>query len=172
MSTYHSILSASRGLCIAVAALVCASCAGSMSGKELVGTTVPATRVQMMSGEYVPLDEYRGKTVVVTFWATWCSRSNQTLSKIGDLAQQYRSRPNLVFLNVSVDKAENLERVETRLRDPRLSETQNAFSGNAEMDEAFMSFRCNELPKIFIVDPAGVIVAAGDSADVVTDYLG
>lgn len=150
--------------------IVLSACSASKTGSELVGKHAPLTRVQMMDGRYLPLDEFRGKTVVMTFWATWCSRSNKLLSELGRLSQQ--AGPQVVFLNVSVDPAEQLEKVQTRLRDPALAGTLNAFSGNAEYDEAYMSFRCNELPRVFVIDPAGVVVSTSDDAESVRAALG
>lgn len=160
-----------RLVSLAVLVSLC-GCAASESAKDYIGKPAPATRVQMLSGEYLPLDEYRGKTVVLTFWATWCAHSSQTLGKIGELTKRYENRPDVVFLNVSVDKAEDIEKVRTRLTDPGLSTTKNAFSGNAELDEAFMSFRCHDLPRVFVINQTGTIVAAGSDADIVQQYLG
>jgi thiol-disulfide isomerase/thioredoxin len=125
----------------------------------------------MVSGEFLPLEEFRGKTVVLTFWATWCSHSSQLLSDLGAAAAKFQNRPDIMFLNVSVDKADDLEKVKTRLRDAALTSTKNAFSGNAEYDEAFISFRCTDLPQVYILDPAGVVLAAGDSISVVEEHV-
>lgn len=155
-----------RILAVCSLTLLIIGCSSS-SKPKMVGMNAPATRIQMMSGEYLPLEEYRGKTVVLTFWATWCSHSSQTLGEIGQISKEYAHRPDIVFLTVSVDKAEDIEKVRTRLSDPGLARTTNAFSGNAEYDEAFMSFRCNDLPRVFVISPAGLIVAEGDSAEIV-----
>ena len=149
-----------------------AGCSASHSGSQLVGKYAPLTRFQLVDGGFIPLEQYRGKTVVLTFWATWCSKSNQLLSQLGELSAKLAPQGTVVFLNASVDNAEQLEKVQTRLRDPALATTVNAFSGNAEYDEAFMSFRCNDLPNIFVISPVGVVVANGNTIDTVKTALG
>ncbi|MBN8548653.1 MAG: TlpA family protein disulfide reductase [Deltaproteobacteria bacterium] len=164
-------LSFVRKCFLALSLTALCSCSSSSTSSSLIGKPAPATRITMMSGEALPLDEFRGKTVVLTFWATWCSHSSQTLGEIGELSQRYANRPDIVFLTVSVDKADDIEKVRTRLTDSRLAGTRNAFSGNAEYDEAFMSFRCNDLPRIFIINPLGIIIAEGSKADIVAQNL-
>lgn len=159
-----------RRIVAILSVLLLCSCSSSTKA-SLIGKPAPATRIQMLSGEFLPLEEFRGKTLVLTFWATWCSHSSQVLSEIGELAQRYANRPDIVFLTVSVDKAQDLEKVRTRLSDPALATTKNAFSGNAEYDEAFMSFRCNDLPHIFVINPIGIIIAEGSDAEVVRKNL-
>lgn len=46
--------------------------------------------------------KYRGKPVLVTFWATWCEPCREEYPMIVELAKQYRSQ-GLVVLGVSLD---------------------------------------------------------------------
>ena len=39
---------------------------------ELIGTTAPSTTLRDLSGNAFQLDKFRGKPLVVNFWATWC----------------------------------------------------------------------------------------------------
>ncbi len=159
-------------LMLSVAITSLAGCSATHSSSEIVGKYAPLTRFQLVDGDFIPLEQYRGKTVVLTFWATWCSKSNQLLSQLGELSAKLAPQGQVVFLNASVDNSDNLEKVQTRLRDPALASTVNAFSGNAEYDEAFMSFRCNDLPNIFVINPVGVVVANGNDIQTVKTALG
>jgi thiol-disulfide isomerase/thioredoxin len=51
-------------------------------------------------GQRHRLDEYRGKYVVVNFWATWCV---PCIQEIPEIAAFHRERPDVVVLGVALD---------------------------------------------------------------------
>jgi len=55
-----------------------------------------------MNGQKVRLRDYRGKAVVLNFWATWCGPCKAELPMLVEAAKDYESR-GVVFLAVSLD---------------------------------------------------------------------
>jgi cytochrome c biogenesis protein CcmG, thiol:disulfide interchange protein DsbE len=49
----------------------------------------------------VSLHDYRGKTVVLNFWATWCAPCVEEIPSLSDLQRQL---PQIVVLGVSIDE--------------------------------------------------------------------
>ena len=49
----------------------------------------------------VQLSKYRGKVVVLNFWATWCG---PCIVELPSLLQLHHDQPNLVVLGVSIDE--------------------------------------------------------------------
>jgi peroxiredoxin len=49
----------------------------------------------------VQLSKYRGKVVLVNFWATWCS---PCVAELPSLLQLHHDLPNVVVLGVSIDE--------------------------------------------------------------------
>ena len=136
---------------------------------NLVGLKAPNTRIQVLDGPYLPLEDYRGKTVVLVFWAQWCAKSNQLLQELNSFAAG-RSNNN-VFLLVSVDKAEDLEKLRFRLGPLSGSNFTYGFSGNAEYDEAYQGFRCQEVPQVFVINPSGIVIGEGEGMDVIRKLI-
>ena len=56
------------------------------------------------SGNTVYLEDYRGKTVFINLWATWCPPCRAEMPHISDLYEKVRENENLVFLMIALDK--------------------------------------------------------------------
>ena len=55
-----------------------------------------------LSGKTVSLEQYRGKIVLLDFWATWCPPCRMTIPLLVDLQEKYRKK-GLVILGISID---------------------------------------------------------------------
>jgi cytochrome c biogenesis protein CcmG/thiol:disulfide interchange protein DsbE len=65
-----------------------------------VGALAPDFTLRDDQGKTVTLDQYRGKTVVLNFWASWCP---PCLEEFPSLMQLERQVPGVVVLAVSFD---------------------------------------------------------------------
>ena len=57
-------------------------------------------------GEYLSLEDLRGKIVVLDFWATWCPPCVSAVPTIRDLRKRYAKEPSFVIIGVSSDSDE------------------------------------------------------------------
>jgi peroxiredoxin len=69
---------------------------------ELSGSTAPDFVLKSMTGENLRLSEYRGRIVMLTFWASWCGECRSQLEGLGSLHERYASA-GLELLAVSLD---------------------------------------------------------------------
>lgn len=58
-------------------------------------------------GNEVALDHYRGKVVLVDFWATWCPPCRKSIPELIALQDKFGSR-GMVVLGISVDNPEKV----------------------------------------------------------------
>lgn len=65
------------------------------------GTTASDFTVQDKDGKPVKLSDYKGKTVVLDFWATWCGPCQSSLPHTTAMARKYADK-NVVVLAVNV----------------------------------------------------------------------
>ena len=154
--------------------LICCAvsgCTSNVAGKVPVGKLAPYTNVTLMNGETVPIEQFKGKTTVLLFWAQWCTHSGPVMAELNEYLQGLNHRKDVKFLAISVDKNEDLPKLQERIKYQSMDGFQHCFSGNAEYDQAFMAFGTGELPLIVVIDPKGVIVAEGSDPQIVKDYF-
>jgi len=63
----------------------------------------PEFTVQDLEGNEVSLADYRGKFVVINFWATWCEPCLTEWPQIHQLAERLSARDDVVVLAISID---------------------------------------------------------------------
>ncbi len=68
----------------------------------LPGKTAPAFTLTDVDGKTVSLADYKGKVVMVDFWATWCGPCKLELPHLVDLQKQYADK-DFVILGLSMD---------------------------------------------------------------------
>ncbi len=66
-----------------------------------IGDTAPDFRLAQLGGDPVKLSELKGKTVLVNFWATWCSPCKDEMPILQRAYLKYKNQ-GVVFLAVNV----------------------------------------------------------------------
>lgn len=75
-------------------------------------STLNSIALTDLSGKSVSLDLYKGKTVFINFWATWCKPCIQEMPTIVTMMEKFKD-DKIVFLfasNEDVDQIEKFER--------------------------------------------------------------
>jgi cytochrome c biogenesis protein CcmG/thiol:disulfide interchange protein DsbE len=60
----------------------------------------PATRLQRFDGGTFNLASYRGKVVVLNFWASWCPDCKVEAKALREAAARWRANPRVVFVGI------------------------------------------------------------------------
>src|SRR5271157_424125 len=78
---------------------------GSASAHGLTGSTVaPDFSLQSLDGKTMRLSDFRGKAVLLNFWATWCGPCKIEMPWFVDFQNQYGSQ-GLQIVGVAMDDA-------------------------------------------------------------------
>ena len=83
---------------------------GGIKGNALVGDVrgqqAPDFELKALDGRTVHLSDYRGKAVVLNFWATWCGPCKIEMPWFEELQKQYAAQ-GLVVLGVAMDDSQD-----------------------------------------------------------------
>ncbi|WP_316797666.1 TlpA disulfide reductase family protein [Pedobacter frigidisoli] len=110
-----------------------------------------------IDGKPVKLSDYRGKYVLIDFWASWCApcrRENPNLVKV---YEQYKSK-GFEILGVSLDKAADKAKWIKAIADDHLTWKQVGDLKGWE-NEAAQAYEVKAIPMNFLIDPTGKIIA-------------
>lgn len=112
----------------------------------------PKITVKDMDGKDVTLDSYRGKVILLDFWATWCKPCIKALPDLEKLQTQYGDK-GFTVLGVSID--ENPKKVTQFVGSKKPSYPILLDSGE---EAAWPAFHVKAIPATFLIDRNGQIV--------------
>jgi cytochrome c biogenesis protein CcmG/thiol:disulfide interchange protein DsbE len=73
------------------------------AGTGAEGTLAPDFALRDLEGREVKLSDYRGKAVVIDFWATWCPPCLFQVPELNAFWKKHRDAGDVAVLGVSVD---------------------------------------------------------------------
>ncbi len=84
---------------------------GSRPGKGLIGAVAPPLTARDREGRPIDLESFRGRVVVLNFWATWCPPCLEELPSFERLKNQLEGSP-VDIVGISVDEGwEEIDKV-------------------------------------------------------------
>lgn len=135
--------------------------AATLQGLKRVAIGAPAPDFTLFTpeGKPVSLASYRGKYVLVDFWAYWCSPCRNENPNVVKVYNEYKGR-NFEILGVTLDTEANREKWLKAVKDDGLTWPQLADLKKGDKNEAVTGYSVRAIPQNFLVDPSGKIVAS------------
>lgn len=132
-----------------------------------VGHKAPDFTTTGLDGKPVKLSDYKGKYVLVDFWASWCAPCRQENPNVVRQYGIYKSKGlNILGISLDVDKSKWQEAVnQDKLAWDHASDLKN-FEGPTERLYHIMA-----IPSNFMIDPQGNIVAKNITGGDLEEFL-
>lgn len=154
-----------RGAIVILSCLLLAGC----GGRALPGRAAPPFALTLANQQRVTLESFRGRVLLLNFWASWCPPCVEETPALNALAREF-PQGKVVVLGVSIDQ------------DPVsyqtfLSRFQIHFPTARDPSASIMHrFGTVQIPETYIIDPRGQVrrklVSAADwTAPAMVRYL-
>ncbi len=103
-----------------VICLALAMCAGASAQSSSQDSSLPVElALRALDGTEQKLSDYRGRVVILNFWATWCVPCREEMPMLVRLQQEYEGR-GVVVIGPSADAPETQAKIEPFLRELKI----------------------------------------------------
>ncbi len=120
-----------------------------------IGDAAPNFTMNDQFGKSVSLKDFRGKVVMIDFWATWCGPCVASIPHVKELNDKYAGK-DVVILGISLDK--DLDQWKSFITDEKMNWIHIA-DGNYWSNAAALQYHIESIPSVWIIDKNGKITA-------------
>lgn len=122
---------------------------------DSVGRQAPAVSLPVVDADkQVTLEEFRGKVVLLDFWATWCPPCREQMPAVQNLEEDASLSGSVQILSINTD--EQGDDPEQKA-EAYLEEQGYTFTTLLDDGSAADAFGVTQLPTLIVVDPDGNI---------------
>jgi len=132
-----------------------------------IGHKAPDFTVQGIDGKPISLADYKGKYVMLDFWASWCVPCRQENPNVVKQYAAFKNKGfNILGISLDVDKKPWQEAINADKLTWAHGSDLKRFDGPTER-----LYHIEAIPTNFIIDPQGVIVAKSVTGSSLEDFL-
>ncbi len=118
----------------------------------IIDTPAPDfTAPELYEGKPISLSQFKGKVVVLNFWASWCRECKLEHPALLQIGERFAKEPNFVLLGVNYQDKEDLAR-------EYLQELGNNFTHVRDVQGTVsIDYGIYGVPETFVIDQTGMI---------------
>ncbi|MDJ1492329.1 TlpA disulfide reductase family protein [Cytophagaceae bacterium DM2B3-1] len=128
---------------------------------SVMNVPAPQFSLKDMSGKVVSLIDYKGKVVVLDFWATWCVPCRNSFPAMQMTMNMYQNDKNVVFLFIDTrEKSPNYQSLISQF----LSDNHYDFyvlldekGADGVQNKVYKTYQIPGIPTKFVIDGKGII---------------
>ncbi len=134
----------------------------------LVGKEAPGFTLKLFDGRSLSLEELRGKTVLLNFWASWCMPCRQESQALEESWLKYKDK-DVVFIGVNVwDESSSAASY--------IEKFGGGYpQGIDPQEEVQVNYGIGGVPETFFISPSGIITDKYDgpvTGEIIDYYIG
>jgi peroxiredoxin len=136
--------------------------------KFAVGNKFPDFSEKDIEGKSFSTSNYKGKVVLVDFWATWCGPCRAELPNVLEAYEKYHSK-GFEIMGISLD--EDKEALQNFIKSHKMT-WQQYFDGKGWENKLSTQFGVTAIPATFLLDGEGKIIARDLRGEQLSKALG
>lgn len=132
---------------------------GKVRQADSLGKPFALSFTDAISGKKVDISDFKGKVVVIDFWATWCGPCIADLPKLKEFYAAYKAK-GVEIISVSLDQPEDKGGL-TKLKEfvgKNDMPWAHYYQGNFWESEFSMNWGINAIPALFLIDQKGNLI--------------
>jgi thiol-disulfide isomerase/thioredoxin len=129
---------------------------------EAIGKPFELSFTDAVTGKTVNMTDYKGKVVVIDFWATWCGPCVAKMPELKEIYAAYKDK-GVEFIGISLDQPEaqgGLTKLKEFVAKNQITWPQY-YQGKGWESEFSSGWGINSIPAMFLVDKEGNLAATG-----------
>ncbi|MGB7768090.1 MAG: redoxin domain-containing protein [Verrucomicrobiia bacterium] len=127
-----------------------------MQDSLAVGTNFPGFSVQDVNGKPLSLADYKGKVVLIDFWATWCPPCRAEIPNVVAAYKKYHSQ-GFEVIGVSLDQ--DREKLLSFTKEHDMAWPQY-FDGQGWENKLAVKYGIESIPATYLLNTNGIIIAS------------
>ena len=112
----------------------------------------PDFALKSVDGKIVKLSDYKGKIIIIDFWATWCPPCRRGIPDLVELQKEYKK--DLVVIGISLDAAKTIKDVPGFIKEYGINYP--IVYGDQQVTIDYGGIR--SIPTSFVIDQKGNVV--------------
>ena len=137
-------------LIILISGLLITGCSAGTNQKPVIGKPAPDFQLKNLDGQSISLSDFRGKPVLINFWASWCQPCVYEMPFIQEVFEEW-SGQGLVVLTINIGESSSKAKTFMESHDlsfPVLLDTKQ---------DVAEKYNIRGIPTTFFIDENGII---------------
>lgn len=130
-------------------------------------TPAPDFSIPDQKGKAITLKQFRGKYVVLDFWASWCGDCRRDLPVFKSIAKEYSKK--VVFIGISFDKEPHVWK--SFLKQNSMNWIQVCNFLPWKQNPVSLAYKLSWIPTMYIIGPDGTIQGSSIHAEKIGEQL-